>query len=126
MLYNLQQYVDIARERVLSDLLPDVCSIYTRTRVNDGSGHYDIAEVITEYNSSTSIPCRIDPTKQYRDQDVLDQELNVTDYYFSLPFDVTIGVDDIIVHNTLRYQIKKLSDNHSWKAVKRAFVIVLR
>lgn len=125
-MYNLQQYVDLARSRVISDLLPDVCSIMNRSRVNDGTGHYNITEVARLYNSSENVPCRIDPTKQYRDQDVADQELTVTDYYFSLPYDVTIEVDDIIVYHTNRYQIKKLSDDHSWKAVKRAFVVVLR
>lgn len=126
-MYNLQQYVDIARSIILSDLLPDTCTIASRTRTKDNTGHYSVSEDSPRtYNSSTSIPCRIDPTKQYRDQDVYDQEITLTDYYFSLPFDVTIEVDDIITHSGLKYQIKKLSDDHSWKAVKRAFVIVLR
>lgn len=125
-MYNLDYYADLVRPLIIENLLPDTCTIYTRERINDGTGHYSISETVLYYKNSISVPCRIDPTRQYRDQDVADQELNVTDYYFSLPYDLEIAVDNVIVFGGIRYQIKKLSDAHSWKAVKRAFVVTLR
>jgi hypothetical protein len=79
-----------------------------------------------QYNSSTSIPCRLDPTRQYRDQAIYGQEITVTDYFLNLPYDVSIAVDDEVVHGGITYQIKKLNDDHTLKGVKIAYVVSVR
>lgn len=123
----VQDYIDVANEFIYAYLLPDVCQIYPLVRVDDGSGGYTEAPGdLREYEDSDEIPCRLDPTRQYRDQDIFDQEITVTDYFLNVPEDVPIFVDDIVLHNTVLYQIKKLSDDHSWRSVKKAYVVSVR
>lgn len=124
---TIQTYIDQANIRIYQYLLPDTCMIYPLTRVDDGSGGYTEAPgSLRSYNSSTDIPCRLDPTRQYRDQDIFDQEITVTDYFLNVPKDAPIFVDDIVVHMTNVYQIKKLTDDQSWRSVKKAYVVSVR
>lgn len=124
---TIQKYIDQANERIYAYLLPDTCRIYPIERVDDNSGGYDEEPGdLREYNGSIDIPCRLDPTRQYRDQDIFDQEITVTDYFLNVPYDAPIYVDDIVLHNTNTYQIKKLSDDQSWRSVKKAYVVSVK
>lgn len=119
--------LSLLRTFIIDNLLPDTCKLYPFTRSVDASGDYtETRGTARTYGSSTDIPCRLDPTRQYRDQAIYDQEITVTDYFLNLPYDCTVHVDDEVVHNSIVYQIKKLNDDHSWKGVKIAYVTSVR
>lgn len=120
----IQDYIDGANTFIYAYLLPDTCRIYPTTRVDDGSGGWsETPGALRTYLGSTDIPCRLDPTRQYRDQDIFDQEITVSDYNLNIPIGAPLVVDDIVLIGTQLYQVKKLTDNQSWNSVKRAYVV---
>jgi hypothetical protein len=124
MAINIQSYVDLATRFIEANLLPDTCNIYPIERTNDGSGGWtEEAGENREYLDDEDIPCRLDPTRQYRDQTVFNQEITVTDYNLNIPRDCPVEVDDEVLHNSIRYVIKKLTDDQSWRSVKRLYVV---
>lgn len=121
---DIQSYVDSATAFIEANLLPDTCKIYPVVRTPDGSGGWsETAGSYRTYKGSSDIPCRLDPTRQYRDQDIYNQEITVTDYNLNLPKDAPVEVDDEIYHNSNRYTIKKLTSDQSWRSVKRLYVV---
>ena len=127
MFPDVTDFFDVARDYVDAYLLTDTCQIYPITYTNDGSGSSVVARgSARQYNNSTNIPCRLDQTRQFRETNLFLQETTPTNYYMSLPYDVTIEVNDEIVHNGITYQIRELYDDSTWKAVKKAFVVSVR
>lgn len=112
------------RARVL-DLMPDTYNLQQPVRTVDDAGGWIDDIVLVEYNDSVDIPCRIDPTRQYRQGDVFEQEIVISDFIITVPYDAPLVEDHIIECNETEYEIKKLMDTHSWNAVKRAFIVKL-
>lgn len=124
---NIQSYVDLARSRINAYLLPDTCNIYPVTRTKDGSGGWlEVPGTCRQYNSSNDVPCRLDPTRQYLNLEIFNQEVTVDDFILKVPFDASIEVDDNILHQGIIYQIRKLSGTHSWNSVKIALVVSVK
>lgn len=124
---NLTPYLTIARSFIIQNLLPDTCTIYPMSNTGTSSGSWgNIRGSARTYGGNAAIPCRLDPTRQYRDQAIFDQEITVTDYFLNLPYDCTIQIDDEVVHNGITYQIKKLNDDHTLNGVKIAYVVSVR
>lgn len=124
---DLNPIIGIARSFITSNLLPDTCTIYPMTKTGTSSGSWgNTRGTARTYNGNTAIPCRLDPTKQYRDQAIFDQEITVTDYFLNLPYDCAVGIDDEVVHGGITYQIKKLNDDQTLRGVKIAYVVSVR
>lgn len=124
---DVQSYIDLAQDRIYDYLLPDICTITPFVREVDESGGYSETDgTPREFNSSSNIPCRLEQTRQYRDQDIIGQEITVTDYNIYLPNGTGIEVDDKVVHNGITYSIKKLNDDASFRAVTSAYIVSVR
>jgi hypothetical protein len=90
----------------------------------DGSGGWlETDGDFRQYNSSDDVPCRLDPTRQYLNLEVFNQEATVNDFILKVPYDADIEVDDNVLHKGVLYQIRKLSATHSWNSVKIALVV---
>ena len=127
MAINVQSYIDFATAFILENLLPDTCQVYPTVRTNDGSGGYTEAQgAFRTYKTLSLIPCRFNRTRQYRDATPLMEESTITDYYIDLPTDFVCQVDDTILHGGQVYQIRKLSDDSSWRSTKQAYVVSVR
>lgn len=97
----------------IGQLLPDTCSIVTITNVPDGEGGS------TESRSTASgIPCRLDVV-QGREQVTGGAVQPYISYMLSLPYDTTIGLTNIITHNSVDYFVKSVNLGQSWIAVRR-------
>lgn len=124
---NVQPILDLTRDFITENLLQDTCSVYYTPFVEDDSGGYNPGTpVYRTYNNSVLIPCRVDPTRQYRELDIYTQEITVTDYFINFPYDFVMAVNDIVVHGGIEYQVRKLSDDATWKAVKKAYIVSVR
>ena len=122
MTIGFDRHLTRARSRVL-DLLPDTCQIKPYVRVIDPAGGFsETFGTPLQYNGGSNIPCRLDPTRQYRSEDLFGQEAIVNDFTLTIPFDAPIEPDHKVFIGTQQYDIRKLSEAHSWNVVKRALV----
>lgn len=113
------------RARVLA-LMPDICHVLEPVRTIDDAGGWVEGEPIpVDYNGSVDIPCRVDPTRQYRQGDVFEQEVVISDFLITVPYDAPLHSDYIIHVGDIDYEVKKLMDSHSWNVTKRVFVVRL-
>jgi len=115
--------LDRLRNKVVDTLLPDTCGVYHQVRVVDAAGNVGepVPEFI-EYEGSEDIPCRFDPTRQYRTSDVFGQETLLDDFMVSLPYGVVPGVDYRIVKNGTEFEVRKVLAYQSWGVVSRVMV----
>jgi hypothetical protein len=128
---------------VLDHLLPDTCSVYPQIStpvedngngngngngLNDGGltnegGLYHLrdGDAMT-YNGNTSIPCRLDSSRYYRDAQLFGQEMTINDHSIHLPYDFDIPPDVNIIVNSRRYEVRKMVDNTSWQPTRELLV----
>ncbi len=122
---GLEHRIDHMRTRVLV-LMPDTCHVLeTMHTIDEAGGWTNDEQVPVDYNGSPDIPCRVDPTRQYRQGDVFEQEVVISDFIITVPFDAPMLADYIIHVGDIDYEVKKLMDSHSWRVTKRAFVVRL-
>lgn len=127
MFPNPQKYVDLANIRIFNYLLPDTCNIQPVVRTADGSGGYgETPGDLRTYRNSTAIPCRLDPAKQYKDADIYTEEVTITTYTLNIPYDCDCEIDDIVTHNAFPYTIKQLTDDNSFRSVKKLFLVAVK
>lgn len=125
--FNIQDFIEVATGYVLVNLLQDECQVYPMTRTNDGSGGYtETRGAYRTYLNSDIIPCRFNQTRQYRDAAPFLEETTITDYYMDMPTNFELSIDDRIEHGGLTYEIRKLSDDSTWRTTKRAYVVSVR
>lgn len=98
----------------ISLLLPDTCNICTITNTPDGEGGVTVSRA----TAGTSIACRLD-VKQGREQVTGGAIQPYISYAMSLPYNTTVGLTNIIEHNSVDYQVKSVNLSQSWKAVVR-------
>lgn len=108
------------RQRVL-ERLPDTCQVLAPNHGTDDNGQWTDGHVAIEYNGSTSIPCRFDPTRQYRAADVFGQEGILGDYTVTLPADLgtELTVDYRLLKDGSYFEVKKLMQDDSWAVSTR-------
>jgi hypothetical protein len=95
-------------------LLPDTCNVCTITNTPDGEG----GSTQSRATAGTSIPCRLDVV-QGREQVTGGAVQPYIAYKMSLPYDTTVGLTNIIEHNSVDYYVKSVNLSQSWKAVVR-------
>ena len=128
MAINIQSIIDTATTYILQNLLEDNCKIYSTIRTNDGSGGYtETKGSYKTYNGLENIPCRLNQINA-RPQDMNDylQEMTPATYYIDLPTDFPLAPDDKIEHGGLTYDIRTMLDDSTWRATKRAYLVVVR
>ncbi len=99
MLGNLKQ-VDILRERIIKDLMPDRCRIFpksgtTRTVGSDGI-LVSNAPVARTWRGVQDIPCRADLSRAFRPDKLKVQATEVDEYNLELPFDCVVHPSDLV------------------------------
>lgn len=114
------------RQLVLDSVLPDTCQIAPFVRATDAAGGWTegVGANLT-FNGSIDIPCRLDPTRHYRKEDIYGQELIVTEYTLWLPYGVAIAADMHITKNGQRFEIRKLLNKQSNSVVQEVLVAAL-
>ena len=105
-----------AMRGAISDLLPDTCYVLSKTSVPDGFGG-----VTDTWGTAATYACRADY--------VSGQEIAVggkvtpfTGYVFSLPHNAVVSEVNRILHGSITYAVKSVSDDKSWKIVTRVYV----
>lgn len=105
--------------------LPDICLVLAPNHQPDDAGAWsDNNRRAIYYNSSTDIPCRFDPTRQYRSSDVFGQEAILGDYTVTLPYGLAeeITVDFRLSKNGEEFEVKKVMQDESWAVSTRLLV----
>jgi len=98
----------------LSDLLPDTCQIITLTQTPDGSGG------MTSTEGTITAACRKD-TKTGNFVTLDGKVETGRKEMITLPYDTAITDNDLIVHNSTRYNVVFVTDG-SWLVSKRVEV----
>jgi hypothetical protein len=102
------------RRTIANDLLPDTCNICSITTTPDGEG----GVTTSRGTVGTAIACRLDVISG-REQVTGGAIEPYIAYKLSLPYDATVGLTNIIEHNSVDYQVKAVNLSQSWKAVVR-------
>jgi len=111
------------RKLVLDSVLPDTCHIAPFARATDAAGGWsESVGVYLEFNGSTDIPCRLDPTRHYRKEDIYGQELVVSEYTMWLPYEVAVLPDMHIEKDGARFEVRKLLNKQSNSVVQQVLL----
>lgn len=97
---NTQKIVAIQRERIIKDLLPDICRIYPFSGSGvtiSGSGiRTTEAPVARTWRGKTDIPCRSDLSRAFRPDKFKAQATEIDEFNLELPFDVIAEPSDLV------------------------------
>jgi head-tail adaptor len=107
------------------DALPDTGVIQAVTRTSDGAGGW--SESWSAVSGGT-VACRLDPLKGSTVQAgvIAGQESLTLRYQVTVPYDAPLDADRRLVVNERTYEVVQLSDEHSWRFVRRAIVSEVR
>lgn len=92
--------VDMLRERIIKDLLPDTCQIIPLIGANPvitGGVLTSSAPQARTWRSTTNIPCRLDLSRAFRPGRLKTQNTEIDEYNAEFPFDVVVEPSDLIV-----------------------------
>lgn len=114
------------RKKVLDNMMPDTCRIAPFVRQPDGAGGWvEGVGTYLEYDGSTDIPCRLDPTRHYRGGDVFGEELVVNEYTMWLPYGIDVAPDMWIEKDGERFEVRKLLDKKSNSVAQMLLIAAL-
>lgn len=112
---NTAKQIDILRERIIKDLLPDTCQIIPKVGANPvivGGILTSDAPTPRVWRTLTDIPCRLDLSRAFRPDRLKVQVTEVDEYNIEFPFDVDVQPSDLVHvtdrHGTLHiFEIRK-------------------
>lgn len=110
----------LARMRAdAAKMRPDTCTISSVGHTSDGAG--GSTEALT---TVATVSCRLDPigTKSGGIEVAAMREALDSMYQLTVPYDADIRVGYRITHNSKQYEIRQLSNEHSWNVSRRALV----
>lgn len=111
--------------RSVEALMPDTCRVAYPIRTIQDSGSWLDTYVYYTYQGNELIPCRVDPTRHYRKDDIFDQEVVPNEYMLVVPYDVSFNAGDRVEFLNVYYEISKIIDEHSWRVVNRYLIVEL-
>ena len=100
----------------LAELLPDSGTIQTVTRAANGFGGW-----VETWTSAGTVACRID-NQSANKSDVGDSARSFSAWMITVPFDTVISANDRINTGGQTYNVIGVSDNGSWRGVRRVSV----
>jgi SPP1 family predicted phage head-tail adaptor len=104
----------------INELMPDTCTLLTRTDTSDGEGGF------TESwgTASANVPCRLDSMRNVRANEQLGAGAIMPFHTFvlTLPYTTTITEQYRVKIASDFYQVKSVDTDKSWIASVRAFV----
>lgn len=114
------------RALVEASALPDTCRIAPFVRTADPAGGWTegLGEYLT-FNGSIDIPCRFDPTRYYRGDDIVGSEIVINEYTMWLPHGVGVAPDMYIEKNGVRFEVRKLLNKLSNSIAQQLLVAAL-
>lgn len=98
-----------------ASVLPDSCTIQTRTNSTDAMGE----TVPTWASTYTSVPCRVDPVRQ-SEATMAGRQTAEYDFTLTVPYDQTIDAAMRVVHGGLTYEVIAVDADKSWAVTRRA------
>lgn len=115
------------RRRVEEKYFPSTCEIFVDNIsvssagvVSRGAGRR------LHYRGTSTLPCRLDRSKHYRQTEVEKQELNVSEYTLHLPKSIMeIPMNARVYVNSKWFEIQKLLDEQSWDVSVQALLTIV-
>lgn len=113
------------KDRVFDRLLPQSCEISVPTDVVTPAGFYSATSAtLVEYAGSTTIPVRLVRSLHYRQADVEEQEVTVSEFKAYLPRDIgTIQVNSLLKVEGKVYEIRKILDDQAWDVITQVLLV---
>ncbi len=116
-------------KKSLPFLLPDSCTITPAVGENKtvsikGIPTWD-TPIARTYLGSSIIPCRADPVRSFRPDEISGQVSQVDEIDLQLPIDMAVAETDIINLNGNDYKIRKLNDDSVFAFMKVAKIMRL-
>lgn len=106
----------------VAKMLPDTCTIYSRTEVVSDAG--DV--ILGEWTLVGSVKCRLDPLSRAGAVSVVGgQEVFANAYQLTVPHDAPLAKNNQVEIDGKRYEIVALYDEHSWRVSRRAIVVLV-
>lgn len=127
MVMKYRKQVDRMRERVITDVFPDICQIIPQGGANPiitGPG------IVTHdpptprlWRGQSNIPCRPDIARAFRPDRFPAQELVIDEYNLELPWDVTIEHSDRVIIQGRAHEVRKIKYAGEWGATTEAIIM---
>ena len=104
-------------------LLPDTCTIQTKTTTSDGAGGWTES---WDAVPNGLVPCRLDPLLSRRSLESFgSQEVSFALYQLTVPYDAPITIGCRVLVGSNAYEVRQLIGEHSWRVSRRALIIRL-
>lgn len=112
------------QRRVEDTMLPQSAEIVVQTPGYNDAGMRSKASVRRLiYKGSSTIPCRLDVSKHYRQADIQGQEVNVTEFTIHFPRAVLPAPDSKVVVDGISYENRKLLDSQAWDTTTQSLLV---
>jgi hypothetical protein len=103
---------------VADDFFPDTCTIQTPTSTVGAMGG-----IANSYaNTYTDVACRLDPRGVGGETIVNDALEGKSSWMLNIPYDQDINITYRVVHDSVEYEIARVSDTQSYKTIRRALL----
>ena len=104
-------------------LLPDACTIQSKTVTTDGAGGWT-----EQWDTAPNglVPCRLDPlTSRSTVVTIGDREARHALYQLTVPYDAPITLSCRVVIGSYTYEVRQLVGEHAWRVSRRAILVRL-
>ncbi len=103
---------------IADDFFPDTCTIQTPTTSVGAMG--GIADSYA--NTYTAVPCRLDPQGVGGETVVNEALEGKSSWMLNIPYDQAIDIAYRVIHDSVEYEIVRVSDTQSYKTIRRALL----
>jgi SPP1 family predicted phage head-tail adaptor len=98
------------------DLLPDACTVQTKTVSVDSTGN----PIESWADTYTSVACRLDAVTGGGERALWGRLAAVSDWILSIPYDQSVSEAMRVVYGGTTFYITAVEDVHTWRTIRRA------
>lgn len=125
-IYHLRNQLAHSKEWLITAMLPDTCQLTPPANgyTVDGFGiPIPTTASPKTWRGSTDIPCLFEISRAMRNDQLPEiQTTVVTEYHVQLPYDVDVSENDILTHDGVSYEIRRLKNASEFDLLREATV----
>lgn len=114
--------VKFMRSWVENNLMPDTCTILSRTLSNDGMG----GGTVTWGTATAGVVCRLDRVNQPTPAVAGAALQSFQSWVMTMPYDETITTQNRILHDGHTYNVTGIDDDKSWPVTIRVYLELVK
>lgn len=110
-------------QKIETALLPQQCQIFPPKRTITASGNKKegLGDALV-WRGKTYIPCRLDTSRHYRQGEIFQQEITLSEFELILPADAPIRADHKVLVDEQYYEVRKLMTGEGYETTRSALL----